>query len=102
MRFILKYRITASILYFVLQGIYVVTKPSFSKVAESELAAWIALILLLIFWLIVFIDILKNKLYSKTFWILAMIIMPFLTPVFYLFQRERLLRLQQNRFPQGK
>lgn len=63
----------------------------------SQLLLNIALIFLFSAWIIVFSDILKNKIYNKTFWIISMIILPNISPLFYLIQRTRLLRLG-NRF----
>jgi|GEM_PF-1776924 len=42
---------------------------------------------------IVVADMISRKLYQKFFWIVSTFVLPFLTPIFYLIQRDRLLRL---------
>jgi len=44
-------------------------------------------------WIIILSDMVKNKIYNKTFWILTMFIMPTIATIFYLTQRNKLLRL---------
>lgn len=41
-------------------------------------------------------DILYNKVYQKWFWLLSVIILAPITPVFYLFQRNKLIRLGER------
>jgi hypothetical protein len=41
-------------------------------------------------------DIIYNKVYQKWFWVLSVIILAPITPVFYLFQRNKLIRLGQK------
>jgi hypothetical protein len=42
------------------------------------------------------IDMIRNKIYHKAFWILFLIIMPNITPFFYLVQRKKLINLGQK------
>ena len=42
-------------------------------------------------WMIVFFDILKNKIYNKQFWVLSMFFVMPVTPIIYLIRRESLL-----------
>ena len=56
----------------------------------------IGLMLFFSTWIIVLSDMVKNKIYKKTFWILTMFIMPFIATIFYLIQRNMLLRLGQK------
>ena len=44
-------------------------------------------------WLYLFIDIIRNKIYNKQFWILSMIIVMPLATLIYLIQRDHLIRL---------
>ncbi|MFD0931099.1 PLDc N-terminal domain-containing protein [Psychroflexus salinarum] len=48
------------------------------------------LVLLLSGWIIIFNDMIKNKISNKPFWILSMFIMPVISPIFYLLQSNRL------------
>jgi hypothetical protein len=47
-------------------------------------------------WVITFSDIVKNSILNRRFWLIYMIILPFLAPVFYLLQREKLIRLGEK------
>ncbi|APG58929.1 hypothetical protein [Christiangramia salexigens] len=49
-------------------------------------------------WLVVLVDMMKYKIKDKTFWVLSMIFISFFTPVVYLYRRENLFNLKQNRF----
>lgn len=44
-------------------------------------------------WIIIFSDMLKNKIYHKVFWIMSMFIIPFITSILYLLQKDKLIRL---------
>lgn len=54
------------------------------------------LVLLFSTWVIILSDILKNKIYNQTFWIITMFIMPSIMPLFYMIQRNSLMRLGQK------
>lgn len=41
-------------------------------------------------------DIMYNKVYQKWFWLLSVVILAPITPIFYLFQRSKLIRLGQK------
>lgn len=56
----------------------------------------IGLMLFFSTWIIVLSDMVKNKIYNRTFWILTMFIMPTFAPIFYLIQRNILIRLGQK------
>ena len=47
-------------------------------------------------WIIILSDMVKNKIYNKTFWILTMFIIPSIATIFYLTQRKKLMRLGQK------
>jgi len=42
-------------------------------------------------WIIVFFDIMKNKIYNKQLWVLSMFFVMPVTPIIYLIRRESLL-----------
>lgn len=62
----------------------------------SPVLLTLGLMLFFTTWVIILSDMVKNKIYNKTFWILTMFIIPSITIVFYLIQRNRLLRLRQK------
>ena len=72
--------------------------------ALAKIKAWefsqglstFGIILYFLTWGIFLIDILRCKIYNKTFWVLSMFIMPSIAIFFYLIQKDRLLRLGQK------
>ncbi|HET8885902.1 MAG TPA: hypothetical protein VFM70_06065 [Salinimicrobium sp.] len=44
-------------------------------------------------WFVVMGDILANKIYRKTFWVVSMFIFPSLSPLFYVIQRNKLINI---------
>lgn len=93
---LLKYRIAAAILFFVVLAVFLYSQTTFTRIEDAGLITWISLILLLLFWLIVIIDIFQSDIYRKGLWLFAMFILPYLTPVYYLFQRNRLWLLKES------
>jgi hypothetical protein len=47
-------------------------------------------------WLIVLQDMLQQKIYNKTYWLASLFILPSISLVVYLIQRQRLMRLGQR------
>lgn len=86
--FLYKYRIPVLILFYVFQFIWMYTKSSLLALEEIGLLAWISLLFLVTFWMTLLIDMIRTKLYNKTFWLLSMLIFPWLAPAFYLFRRK--------------
>lgn len=93
---LLKYRIAAAILFFVLLGVFLYTQATVTRIEDAGIITWLSLILLLLFWAIVIIDIFQSEIYRKGLWLFAMFILPYLTPVYYLFQRNRLQFLKES------
>ena len=62
----------------------------------SQIFLTVGLILFFSTWIIVFSDMLKNNIYNKSFWIITMFIMPSISTIFYLIQRNKLMRLGQK------
>ena len=52
-----------------------------------------AVTVFLVTWIIVLVDIIRNKVYNKIFWLLSMFIIPHISSLFYIIQREKLIRL---------
>ncbi len=44
-------------------------------------------------WIIILNDMINNKIYNKSFWVLSLFIIPFISFIFYIIQRKRLIRL---------
>ena len=68
---------------------------AFAKIQQWEFSQILLTVGLMLFfstWVIILSDMVKNKIYNKTFWILTMFIMPTISTVFYLIQRNKLLR----------
>jgi|SRR5690554_3525193 len=72
---------------------------AFAKIQHwefSEIFLTVGLMLFFSTWIIIFSDMMKNKIYNKTFWIMTMFILPSIGTIFYLFQRNKLLRIGQK------
>lgn len=70
-----------------------------AKIQNWEFSQFFLSVGLMLFfstWIIILSDMVKNKIYNKTFWIVTMFIMPTISAIFYLIQRNRLLRLGQK------
>lgn len=99
--FLIRNRIVASILFYILWG-----SNLFVHIFNlDELASqinWTARGLLLIFWIIILQDMVRKEIKDKPFWILSMFLLPFFAPVVYLFRRKNLLHLRSNKFKSGR
>ena len=62
----------------------------------SQVFLTVGLMLFFTTWIIILSDMVKNKIYNKTFWIMTMFILPTIAAIFYLIQRNKLLRLGQK------
>lgn len=68
-----------------------ITKFQYKEI--SQLMLILGLIFSFSAWIIVLNDIIRTKLYNKTFWIMSILILPTLTPIIYLMQRNKFIRL---------
>ncbi|WP_289022907.1 PLDc N-terminal domain-containing protein [uncultured Salegentibacter sp.] len=94
----IKYRVLVSIVFYILWGSDFITNVLELSKEVSTYFNWTALVMLFIFWLFILFDISKQNLKDKTFWILSMFLLPFFSPMVYLFKRKNLLHLQNNKF----
>ena len=62
----------------------------------SNLVLGFGLSMLFSSWIIILSDMIKTKIFNKTFWIMSMFIMPGIAQFFYLIQREKLIRLARK------
>lgn len=62
-------------------------KPAFNT------AHIIGLVVLFAIWIFVLVDLAKNRIYNKQFWVLSLIVLMPLATFLYLIQREKLIRL---------
>ncbi|MBZ9731198.1 PLDc N-terminal domain-containing protein [Salegentibacter sp. JZCK2] len=98
----IKYRILVSVLFYILWGSDFFTNVLDLDKEVSSFLNWTAVGILFIFWLFILIDMIKQKIKNKTFWILSMFFLPFFAPVVYLFRRKNLLHLENNMFRNSK
>ena len=87
------------VLFLVIGSLLLTLLGAIAKVEHwyfSQPLLTIGLFLFFSTWIIVFSDVVKNNIYNKTFWIVSLFIMPFIAVLFYVIQRERLLRLGQK------
>lgn len=57
-----------------------------------EVLLTISLILFFSTFIIVLSDIIKIKVYNKTFWVMSMFILPTISPIFYIIRRSKLIQ----------
>ncbi len=91
------FKISCKIVWILVIGNFLLTFiAAYAKIQQWDFAQILlngGLILLFSTWIIVFSDMLKSKIYNKPFWIISMIILPNISPLFYIIQRTRLIRL---------
>lgn len=92
-----QYRIPISILFFLLQFYWGFMERTIFEPVPT-LNFWLPLVLLFSLWFFLLVDMIRTRIYHKTFWIASMFLLPWLAPVFYLFQRKKLEHLRENRF----
>lgn len=87
------------VLILVIGNIFMTTLGVFFKFYHwnySQILLTIGLVLFFSAWIIIFSDMVKNKIYNKTFWILSMFILPTIATIFYMIQRNKLMRLGEK------
>ena len=91
------FKVDSRIVWLLLVGhIFFIVLGTITKVqhlAFSEIALTFGFMLFFATWIIAFSDILRNNIYNRPFWIVSMIIMPNIALFFYLFKRNKLIRL---------
>lgn len=94
------FKIGIKTVWFLLIGNFILTVFGvFAKIQNLNFSQFFLTFGLMLFfsaWIIILIDMVKNIIYNKPFWILTMFIIPFLATIFYLIQRNKLLRLGQK------
>ncbi len=80
--------VTGSLLLSILGGLAKIYSWSFFPFYVTS-----GLMLLFASWVIIFSDMVRNKIYNKPFWLLTMFTLPHLAVLFYMIQREKLIRL---------
>lgn len=98
MGFLIKYRIPVIILFYLFQFTWISSQKSLLHWQEMDFLAWLSFLFLFGFWLILLLDMINERIYNKTFWMIAMLIMPWLAPSFYLFQRKTSIRPESSLF----
>ncbi len=68
----------------------------FQQWAVPQVVNHSAIILSAAAWLIVIGDMAYRKFYHKSFWVIFMVLFPSITPIVYLFQREKLERIESK------
>jgi len=85
-QFLIKNRIIVSITFYIL---YFFCSIYFYRQATSaDTLFWLGSFLLLFLWSIILIDMIKEPILDKTFWILSMFFLAFFAPTVYLFKRK--------------
>ena len=94
------FRISFKTVWFLVVGNILLTVfGAFAKIQHwdySQILLTIGLMLFFSTWVIILSDMVKNKIYNKQFWIMTMFIMPSIATIFYMIQRNKLIRLGEK------
>ncbi|CAM4041416.1 Cardiolipin synthase N-terminal domain-containing protein [Gillisia limnaea] len=93
---LLQYKIVASVIFFLLWISALLLQAKEIETAINEIFYWFVVLAIVLFWLLILIDIIKSRIYRKIFLVASMFLLPFLAPVFYLFQKKSLKKLQES------
>jgi hypothetical protein len=91
------FKISFKTVWFLVVGNILLTVfGAFAKIQHweySQILLTIGLMLFFSTWVIILSDMVKNKIYNKTFWIMTMFIIPSIATILYMIQRNKLIRL---------
>lgn len=91
------FRISFQTVWFlIIANLMLTVLGAFAKIGHWAYPNFILIIGLVLFfstWIIIFNDIVKNKIRNKAFWIISMLALPFIAAIFYMVQRNRLIIL---------
>lgn len=94
------FKISFKTVWFLVVGnIFLTVFGAFAKIQHweySQILLTIGLMLFFSTWVIILSDMVKNKINNKTFWIMTMFIMPSIATIFYMIQRNKLIRLGEK------
>ncbi len=94
------FKISFKTVWFLVVGnILLTVLGAFAKIQHweySQILLTIGLMLFFSTWVIILSDMVKNKIYNKTFWIMTMFIMPSIATIFYMIQRNKLIRIGEK------
>lgn len=94
------FKISFKTVWFLVVGNILLTVfGAFAKIQHweySQIVLTIGLMLFFSTWVIILSDMVKNKIYNKTFWIMTIFIMPSIATIFYMIQRNKLIRLGEK------
>lgn len=97
-KYLVRFKIPVSILFFVCQFLWIQSKANLLDLKTLSLTAIMSFFFLFGFWLFLLLDMINSRIYNKTFWLISMLIMPWLAPAIYLFQRKKLQHLKSTPF----
>jgi hypothetical protein len=91
------FKISFKTVWFLVVGNILLTVfGAFAKIQHweySQILLTIGLMLFFSTWVIILSDMVKNKIYNKTFLIMTMFIIPSIATILYMIQRNKLIRL---------
>jgi bacteriorhodopsin len=89
-----KFKLSKTVVWLLVLGNLLIIIGAIAKIQRWEFLNTLLIsgfVLLLLNWILIFGDIIKNRIYNKTFWIISMIVFPTISPIIYLLRRNRLL-----------
>ncbi len=85
-----------AVLQFLLLGFFYYSQ--WQQISLPSILTYTVFFVFLFAWLLVLADLLQQRIYQKWFWYLGLFTLPFLAILLYAFQRNSLLRLENNKF----
>ncbi|MBT8318723.1 MAG: PLDc N-terminal domain-containing protein [Gramella sp.] len=101
-QFIIRNIAVISFLFFLLWGASLFAHILNLGETESEILIWASKSILFIFWLYILVDMIRNEIRDKTFWILSMFFLPFFAVIVYIYRRKNLIHLSDNKFKNAR
>lgn len=96
--FLTKFRIPVILVFFACQYIWFTAGANLLDWDSISLPALMSLLFLTGFWLALLLDMINTRIFNKTFWLMSMLILPFIAPAIYLLQRKKLQHLKTTPF----
>ncbi|NJW53989.1 hypothetical protein HC175_13800 [Salinimicrobium sp. CDJ15-91] len=87
---LIKFRVPVSILFFACQFLWIRADGNLLNWQLLSFSAAFSFFILFSFWFVLLFDMINTKIQNKTFWLISMLVMPWLAPSVYLFQRKKL------------
>ncbi|WP_268138677.1 hypothetical protein [Salinimicrobium sp. TH3] len=96
--FLAKFKIPVIVVFFACQFLWYRSGANFLDWQSFTFLSTMSFVFLTGFWLFLLFDMINTKIFNKTFWLISMLIMPWIAPALYLFQRKKLQHIRTSIF----